>query len=415
MKRFIFLVAIMSLVLNLGSQESFIEQSLVINIEVPVRVFDNDIFIEDLKKSDFQIFENGKQQSIEAVYFIKKRTVERSEETRRFNPETDRNFFLFFELAEYDARIGEAVDWFVNTVVYPGDNLYIITPLKTYHLRTKALESKLREEIASELKGMIRQDTLQGNAEYRDIVEDLSQVTRSIAALIGSADGNTPVAPSQVSENDRMADVRTDTLLNDLFMQYTEYLGRLDNIRKVDQFKLLDFAEYLKYQFGQKYVFMFYEQEFVPRISDSLLEKYNSLQMGNMSQIFQTMSLFDFHRRDTMFDVEKVRQAYADASTAIHFLFFTRRPTSEPGIRMEESSEDIFSAFRQMAQSTGGLVEVSSRPVKSLQQAIAASENYYLLYYAPKEYVPDGNFRKITVTIKGKKFRVVHREGYFSN
>jgi hypothetical protein len=410
-----YLFVFLGLVVGLHPQESFIEQSLVVNIEVPVRVFDDGAFIEDLKKKDFQIFEDGKEQKIEAVYFIKKRTVERSEESKRFNPETDRNFFLFFELAEYDARIGEAVDWFLSNVLYPGDSLYIITPLKTYNLRAKALASKLREEIAEELKGLIRKDTLQGNAEYRNVIEDLTQVTRELTGIMNRTTDGSFASPVATDPDDDMAEFQSDIIMNQLLLQYADNLSRLDNMRRVDQMKLLDFAEYLKYQFGQKYVFMFYEQEFVPQLNEELIERFKSMQMDSMDQIFRAMTLFDFHRRDTLFHVEKVRRAYADASTAIHFLFFSRRPTPEFGVQMVESSEDIFSAFRQMAVSTGGIVEASSRPLASLQHAIEASENYYLLYYAPREYIPDGEFREITVKIKGKKYQVIHREGYFSN
>jgi len=67
-----------------------------VNIEVPVRVFKGDTFVEDLSIDDFEVFEDGVPQKIEAVYLIKKRNVERSEEKRRFRPETHRNFYLFF-------------------------------------------------------------------------------------------------------------------------------------------------------------------------------------------------------------------------------------------------------------------------------------------------------------------------------
>ncbi len=415
MKRFLLLAVSLTLSMSLSAQESFVEQSLVINIEVPVRVFKDGTFIEDLTKKDFKIFEEGKEQKIEAVYFIKKRTVERSEESKRFNPETDRNFFLFFELSEYDARIGEAIEWFVNTVIYPGDNLYIITPIKTYHLRPKAMEAKLREEISAELIGLIRKDTLLGNAEYRTLIRDMSDITRQLTAVINGAEAGAFAAPVPIGASDADTRMVQDVALNQLLLQYSDQLGRLDSLRQVDQFKLLDFAEYLKYQFGQKYVFMFYEQEFVPQISEQLIERFKSSYMDSMDQVFRAMTLFDFHVRDTSFDVKKVRQAYADASTAIHFLFFTRRPEREFGVTMRDGSEDIYSAFRQMAQATGGLTEVSSRPISSLQHAVEASENYYLLYYAPKEYIPDGKFRTIKVTVKGKSLKVIHREGYFSN
>ena len=44
-----------------------------------------------------------------------------------------------------------------------------------------------------------------------------------------------------------------------------------------------------------------------------------------------------------------------------------------------------------------------------------ASENYYLLYYSPREYAADGKFKTIKVRIKGEGYRTIHRLGYFSN
>jgi len=44
-----------------------------------------------------------------------------------------------------------------------------------------------------------------------------------------------------------------------------------------------------------------------------------------------------------------------------------------------------------------------------------ASENYYLIYYKPKDYKSDGKFKKIKVKIKGKNYRVLHRAGYIAD
>jgi hypothetical protein len=107
--------------------------------------------------------------------------------------------------------------------------------------------------------------------------------------------------------------------------------------------------------------------------------------------------------------------AYSDSSTSIHFLFLTERPVAEEGVHMVEHSEDIFSAFREMAMATGGLVLSSRNPAFAFQQALDASENYYLLYYRPKDYVVDGKFKEIEVRVKNKKYKVIHRAGYFSN
>lgn len=82
---------------------------------------------------------------------------------------------------------------------------------------------------------------------------------------------------------------------------------------------------------------------------------------------------------------------------------------------MEEHSEDIYSSFKEMAKASGGFVDSSTNPVPLFKKALEASENYYLLYYSPKNYEADGKFKEIRVRIKSKGHRVIHRAGYFAN
>ncbi|MCK4758858.1 MAG: hypothetical protein KAT69_02370, partial [Candidatus Aminicenantes bacterium] len=107
--------------------------------------------------------------------------------------------------------------------------------------------------------------------------------------------------------------------------------------------------------------------------------------------------------------------AYADASVAIHFLFFTKPAEYIPGIYFEEHSEDIFAPFLEISKATGGLAESSSNPQFLFEKAVEASENYYLVYYSPSNYRRDGEFKSIKVKVRGKNYRVTHRAGYFAN
>jgi hypothetical protein len=60
------------------------------------------------------------------------------------------------------------------------------------------------------------------------------------------------------------------------------------------------------------------------------------------------------------------------------------------GVRMEEHSEDIFSAFREVALATGGSVNSSANANELFKKAVDASKNYYLLYYSPGNFKKDG-------------------------
>lgn len=50
----------------------------VVNVEVPVRVFDGDRFVEGLTLNDFEVYEDGVPQKVEAAYLIRKTTVLRN-------------------------------------------------------------------------------------------------------------------------------------------------------------------------------------------------------------------------------------------------------------------------------------------------------------------------------------------------
>jgi hypothetical protein len=386
------------------------EQAVVINIEVPVRVFQGGTFVEDLTIDDFEILEEGIPQRIEAVYLIKKRTVERSEEKTRFIPSTDRNFFLFFEISEYTPEIGEAIDYFHENVLVPGDNLIIVTPMKTYRLRSRVLEFQSRRELSGQLKELLRKEVLIGNAEYRRAVQDLIGLAKSISAGSpgGAINHSAQLDEYTLSGYGRMP-------LEKQLMKYLNTLERIRKLRRVDQKKLLDFAEFLKNEAGQKYVFMVYQREYIPQIEPSILNRYVA-QYQDKSHILRGLySMSETSRRDISFDVDLVKQAYADSSIAIHFLFMTPAIKHVQGVYFQERSEDIFGAFREMADATGGFVDSSSNPASSLKRAVDASENYYLLYYSPQKYKKDGRFKEIKVRVKEKDCKVFHRMGYFSN
>lgn len=397
----IIVIGILAFGLTIFAQE-ITHESLVINIEVPVRVFNGNIFIDSLTIDDFEVFEDGIPQKVEAVYLIKKRTIERREEKKRFVPETTRNFYLFFEVTEYTPRIGKAVDYFVNNVLFPGDNLSVITPMKTYRMKPDILDTLPREKIVSQIIGILRRDTLAGSSEYRNAVHDLAGLAKALS--------------SASSNQDEFSTAEYQGLELDVqISMYAELLKKLEQIRTVDQKKLLEFAEYLRDKEGQKYVFLFYQREYIPQIERRVLNQIMSLNQDREDISHTLAGLFDFYRREISFDIDKVKQAYADSSISIHFLFFAKPAAYIPGVLMVEHSEDIFNAFNEIAKATGGLSESSANPVSLFQSAVEASENYYLLYYSPSSYRKDGKFREIKIRVKDKDFRILHRSGYFAD
>jgi len=377
-KKYMFLITVAILGIALFAQE-ITHETLVINIEVPVRVFKGEKFVEDLTIDDFEVFEDGKIQKIEAVYLIKKTSIEKKEGEKIFSPNVSRNFVLLFQVQDYLPKIEKALDYFFNNVIMPGDALTVFTPMKTYNFKTEALSLLPREEIVKQLKAKIRKDTLMGNSEYKHLLREMQE---------------------QVAGVDEMSIQIVQLLLNRLVM---------------------GFAEFLKAKEGQKYVFLFYQKELLPQLDPTTLSTRQSLSQDEQHFLFQLSDLFLHYRRDIAFNVDRIKQVFSDSSISIHFLYITKAPVlsvegMQPSpVTWREQSEDIFSAFREMAMATGGLTDSSSNAASSFQRVVDASENYYLIYYAPKGYKRDGTFRNIDVKVKNKNYRISHRAGYFAN
>ena len=357
------------------------EEAVAINIEVPVRVFRGDRFVADLKIDDFEVYEDGILQKAEAVYLINKDRISREDSEgekdiarKKFSPQLSRNFILFFELNDYLPKIGEVIDYFFKSVLLPGDTLKVVTPARPYNFKKDALEKLSKKRIAEQLKGKLRKDIFAGSAPYRSLIKEY----KNLMSPLTDMDGDLKIMMAMV------------------------ILRNLRDLQEFSEKGLIDFADYLKRTDGQKHVFLFYQKYEIP----------------------YPEGLSDFHVFELMkkaaFDADNVKQAFSDSSITSHFLYITKSPA---GSMDQERSTDlklnqsgpIFSAFREVAVATGGLVDSSFNPAAAFKRAVDASENYYLLYYSPKNYKSDGKFKKIKIRVKGKRLRVTHRAGYIAN
>jgi len=364
----------------------------VINIEVPVRVFLDNRFVDTLKKDDFEVFEDGVPRSVEAAYLVRKTRIARKEGQAPETPRTSRLFVMMFEMTSYQAEIEGAVDYFFDRLFEPYDELILVTPGHTYHLKPDVISATSREKAKSDFLGRIRADVTVGGAEYRQLIRDLTDI-------LGGDDD---------------LDVKLQA--------YADALKAIENIRYVDERKLLEFAGFLKSRGGQKHVFFFYQKEWVPRVNAKNISNLISSSQERPDNLFDMMGKFESYNRDLTFDVGKVKEAFSDSSIAVHFLYLTGTgPTpidtyqgATSYLTLEEQSQDIFSAFSEISKATGGLSETGATADALFKRIAAAAENYYLLYYRPAAYKPDGKFHEIVVRVKAKGFRVFHRSGYIA-
>ncbi len=382
-------------------EQSLQQEAIAINVEVPVRVFKGDAFIDDLSIDDFEIYEDGIRQTVEAVYLIKKKSIEKEESTRDtedarkiYRPEVSRYFVFIFAVYEYLPKIQEILDYFFANVYLPGDSLNVATPVKTYNLNPKAIADNISvEEIKKRMTLILQRDIRVANGTYHTLMRDLEGF-----ALESDAEN------------------------------YIRILQELLQFRYVDLQIMEGFADYLKAVDGQKHVFLLYQQENIPLIGEFIdmtspdIEIYDPTRPEGLT--IASQSYITDMLQSVSFNTEKIKNLFADSSIAAHFLYITKpltgnvdieRQGSQRGLRHRAITEDVYNAFLRIAKDTGGITESSANASSAFQKAAFASENYYLLYYSPKDYKSDGKFRTIEVKVKRQNYRINHRAGYIAD
>jgi len=232
-----------------------------------------------------------------------------------------------------------------------------------------------------------------------------------------------------------MANQLIRILRRDIFTRYRAWLdpkdyptGEEDMLREIrynyigkrylDENRLMGIAENLKKIPGQKNVFFFLQQELIeypmPQTSSSIEGIFGDL---DFLDYMSTVAAYNF------ITSQKIKRAFADSSILFQFLYLKDKlyfgdngfqPFRSP-FDMMDTTASMFSTFKNLAVATGGMTHVTVNPAATFKRAVEESENYYLLYYSPKNYKADGKFKNIKVKVINGKYRINHRAGYIAD
>ncbi|MDW7760433.1 MAG: hypothetical protein SCM96_07330 [Acidobacteriota bacterium] len=370
-------------------------EAVAVNIEVPVRVFSGGEIVDDLTIEDFELFEDGEPQTIDALYFVRHSKISRAEsrdesssEEISVRPSTRRHFVLIFQMMTYLPEVGDAVDYFFEEVLLDGDSLAVVTPEKTYRFREEALQRITPENIADQLKAKIRTDVWKAGFEYRALQKHLHDL------LI------------QTGEEDYV--IKNDMIIS--------LLRRMKDHIYLDPAKVKNFAGYLSSLDGQKHVILLLQNELMP-FPKAEFDKEDTSELDLLRVEMQ---------QDFPMHLEDVRKFFSDSTIHFHFSYITRRENQilditrqlsfeAQKIDLVEFKQELISVFKDIADTTGGVTDTSYNARASFRRAVEAVENYYLLFYTPKAYKPDGKFHTIEVKLKAGNYRLAHRRGYVAD
>lgn len=112
-----------------------------------------------------------------------------------------------------------------------------------------------------------------------------------------------------------------------------------------------------------------------------------------------------------------IKKAFADSTILFNLLYLKNNKVVTSGSLFDkvDLAGGMFSTFKDLAKVTGGFAQTTANAADSFEKAVDAAENYYLLYYTPKDYKADGKFKRIKVKIKGQNYRIIHRTDYIAN
>ena len=406
MKKIIFISFFCLLAISLFTQERRHEVT-VLNVSVAVRVLDGNKFVDNLTKDDFELYEDGKLQNIEALYLINKKDIVRQEALRGYYPSLERHYYLLFQITDYNPKLNDGIEHFVHNVIKPGDTLTIWTPQKRYNLTSDSLQAIPKEQISKEMQKIIRKDTQISASYYRELMRELKRLVRAMSSTQGS--GRTG------SISDMESDITTSGSLDYLLTSYRENLQKIEELGTFDEENLIKFAEVLKRKEGENIVFYFCQREYRPEISSNTLAKMQDRFQDDPNIMGQLQELFQYYHKTVVFKEENINNVFADSSILFNLIFMNKTPEFVSGIYMREQSEDVFGAFSKAAEATGGSVETSQDPALGFKNALDLSDFYYLIYYSPRDYKSDGKFKQLSVKVKNINYRILHRAGYFAN
>lgn len=381
--------------LNLNSvqeQEKLQEAVTVTAVEVPVRVLHKGQVVRNLKKEDFEVYENGVKQEITAFEVISRKISIPQEERRAHQKK--RLFILIFNIFDYNEAVGEGIDYFFQNIFQKGDRFLILTEGRMLDIeRGKKLPEVILDlkETLKKYKLISNQNTLKA---FRDISREADRLLSMLRGLESSA--YTPVDQAMIRffENYKRiwSDYRKQYLIPDLEL-YRSIIKRI------------------KHMEGEKWAICFLQRELFPRLKkagrlDNEIGNWIDSQLDPTAQVKARIVQVRQHELQRNFDVSEnfpadgLRDLFMEANVTFHLIALkSLRVVFFQDFDLREIAQDYEDCFRKISLSTGGSSVFSNKVSEALKEVAETEDYYYLLVYSPDENQSEKK-REIDVKVK---------------
>ncbi len=393
---FLFIVSlIFFLNLNLNSvpeQEKLQEAVTVTAVEVPVRVFHKGQVVRNLKKEDFEVYENGVKQEITAFEIVSRKISIPQEE--RKTHQKKRLFILIFNIFDYNEAVGEGIDYFFQNVFQEGDRFLILTEGRMFDIE----RGKKLSEVILNLKETLKKYKLISNQNILKSFRDVSREADRLLSMLRGLDRSayTPVDQAMIRFFDNYKRIWLDYKKQYLIPDLELYRGIINRI---------------KYMEGEKWAICFLQRELFPRLKkagrlDNDITTWVDSQVDPTQQVKARIIQVKQHELQRVFDVsgnfpaDGLRDLFMEANITFHLITLkSSRVVFFQDFDLREIAQDYEDCFKKISLSTGGSSVFSNKVPDALKEATETEDYYYLLVYSPDEN-QSGKKREIDVKVK---------------
>ncbi|MCK5220727.1 MAG: hypothetical protein KAR14_04040, partial [Candidatus Aminicenantes bacterium] len=364
----------------------------VINVEVPVRVMHKGKPVDNLKKSDFKLFENGKEIDINGFNIIRKKISSQSIEldSERKQYYEPRLFVLAFSVTNFNRFYEKGVRYFFDTVLRKEDKLLVFANNLTLTCNDLKDKKKTLEEIILALNK-------EGKNARKNIRLVMMRVDSGVRNLVAKLKSPSSRGAAAVLQSEVLS----------FFMQYhSAWKTYKRSFLTLDIYTLYNFAAFLKRITLEKWVISFYQYERFPVINfdsagGALIAKYMGYESrriaGDISREFTAGRTFPY---------EEISKMYYNLSATFNLVVIpTRIETDSESTKTANLSTAAEITLREIAKRTGGSVSFTTDLTNSLEKIIEKEDISYILTYAPEDNSRRG---KLKVKLTNKKFKLLY-------
>lgn len=362
------------------SQDKLKQEVTVTAVEVPVRVLRGGQVVKDLKKEDFEIYENGVKQEISVFETISRRIAGPSPgavpATVTVKPKP-RLFILIFDIFDYTDAVGEALDYFFSNIYRTEDHLALVTESRILNFdagrdaatRARNLKDSLRSYKSISTKNILK--------AYDQLREEGDRLMSELSGEVGITGWDQAIL--------RFYDnyIRIWRLYRDQFLAPSPdlYQALLKRIQPIA---------------ADKWALCFLQRDLFPELKNEgrLEQEINKLKEGAIDpqeqvkarlvqgKQWQLQQEFDLTKN---FPSDILKNLFIEGGVTFHLILMKSLKTIvSEDFNLREVASEYEDCFREISRSTSGYLTFSNKVLDALKEAAESEDYHYLLVYAPK-------------------------------